>query len=137
MRELLKWMQEQAPEWLAGCKLRICTFEPTFQKHAGKFCQGFQIHVDDKTYGHEVFKPYRLIALWLKAIRTIQPEVNIWRSFAYEYEQERLAIDLINGGPDLREWVENPKASCDEFDERLLKDERAWAETRAPYLLYS
>jgi uncharacterized protein YbbC (DUF1343 family) len=136
MAPLFAWMRAKAPAWLEGCRLRPCFFEPTFQKHAGKLCHGFQLHVDDVAYQHERFKPYRLIALWFKAIHERHPEVNIWRSFHYEYEKERLAIDLINGGPCLREWVDDSAAEPGDFEKILCADERAWAETRAPFLLY-
>src|SRR5262249_38491467 len=95
MPKILAFMRKTAPEWLEGCKLRPCYFEPTFHKHQRQLNSGFQIHVDDGAYGHERFKPYRLIALWFKAIRTVHPEYPIWRDFAYEYETTRLAIDLI------------------------------------------
>lgn len=136
MVEVMKKMQSLAPQWLEGCKLRTCYFEPTFHKHVGKMCQGFQIHVDDNDYDHERFKPYRLIALWFKAIRLVHPEYKIWRNFAYEYEHDRLAIDLINGGPDLRTWVDDSKATAAEFEARLKPDEAAWLESRRKFLLY-
>ncbi|MGK5089367.1 DUF1343 domain-containing protein, partial [Bdellovibrionota bacterium FG-2] len=104
MNEILAFMQSFAPQWLKGCDLRTCYFEPTFHKHVGKTCNGFQIHVDHKVYDSEQFKPYRLVTLWLKAIRTIHPDYDIWRSFTYEYESARLAIDLISGGTFFREW---------------------------------
>jgi uncharacterized protein YbbC (DUF1343 family) len=135
-RAILDWMKTTAPEWMRGCKIRPCFFEPTFNKHAGKMCSGFQMHVDDGTYRHEEFQPYRLIALWLKGIKAVHPESGLWRSFHYEYEAERLAIDIINGGPGLREWVENPKASASDFETPLRVDEKAWLEVRKPFLMY-
>lgn len=136
MRGLLELMKKMAPHWMEGCQLRICYFEPTFHKHAGKLCTGFQIHVDDHTYEHQRFKPYRLIALWFKAIRKLHPEFEIWRSFAYEYETERLAIDLINGSHDLRTWVDDPKSTPEDLDRLLIPDENAWIENRKKHLLY-
>jgi len=133
---VLRRMHELKPEWLHGCILRHCYFEPTFHKHVGKMCSGFQIHTDNKLYRHWEFKPYRIIALALKVIRMEYPDYEIWRVFPYEYETERLAIDLLSGGSFLREWVDNPVAGPAEFDERLLRDEREWAEIRAPYLIY-
>ena len=46
--------------------------------------------------------PWRLQALAFKALRRLQPDYPLWRDFAYEYEHERLAIDLINGSELLR-----------------------------------
>ena len=83
---------------MQGCRLRECWFEPTFHKHAGKLCAGVQIHVEDGAYDHEQFKPWRLMALAFKALRRQRPDYELWRDFAYEYEYDRLAIDLINGG---------------------------------------
>lgn len=123
-------------EWLQGCMLRTCWFEPTFHKHAGKLCSGVQIHTDNEHYRHEQFRPYRIAALLLKAVRLEYSDYEIWREFPYEYETKRLAIDLLSGGPFLREWVDDPAAEPEDLDARLAPDESAWAETRAPYLLY-
>ena len=136
MAEILRVMKQLAPEWLQGCKLRTCHFEPTFHKHAHTMCSGLQIHADDETYRHDLFKPYRLIALWLKALRLLHPKYEIWRNFPYEYETERLAIDLINGGPGVRTWVDNSTATVEEFEKILKADESAWLESRKPVLMY-
>jgi uncharacterized protein YbbC (DUF1343 family) len=132
----LKTMAELAPQWMKGCLLRPCYFQPTFQKHAGKMCSGFQIHVDSAAYQHDVFKPYRLIALWFKAIRTLHPDYVIWRDFHYEYEKDRLAIDLINGGPALREWVDDNSATPADFENYLVPDEKKWIAEREEFLIY-
>lgn len=134
---VLKRMNDLAPEWMDGCVIRQCYFEPTFQKHVGKMCSGFQIHTDNIHYEHAAFRPYRLIALMLKAIRLEYRDYEIWYKLPYEYETERLAIDLLSGGTFLREWVDNPNAQPVDFDERLRADEREWAEIREPYLLYN
>jgi uncharacterized protein YbbC (DUF1343 family) len=130
-------MRRTAPQWLQGCVLRACWFEPTFHKHQGQLCAGVQIHVQDPShYGHQAFQPWRLQTLAFKALRLQQPDYPLWRDFAYEYEHDRLAIDLINGGPALREWVDNPSASAADFDALVTPDEQAWAEARKPFLLY-
>ena len=133
---LLADMAALAPEWLRGCRLRPCWFRPTFHKHTGQLCAGLQIHVDDGAYRHAEFRPYRLLALVLKALRRRDPERALWRDFAYEYETERLAIDLITGGPLLREWVEDPTATPPDLDALCRADEHAWRETRREILLY-
>lgn len=125
-----------APDWLGGCRLRRCWFEPTFQKHAGRLCSGIQIHTDFAGYRPEAFRPYRLGAALLKAIRLEYPDYEIWHRLPYEYETERLAIDLLSGGTFLREWVDAPDSTPGDLDARLLRDERAWAEIRRPFLLY-
>jgi uncharacterized protein YbbC (DUF1343 family) len=124
--KLLETMQRIAPQWLAGCRLRPCWFEPTFHKHAGRLCSGLQVHVDDPAYDHHAFRPWRLQALAFKAIRTLWPEYPLWRDFPYEYEYERLAIDVINGGPQLREWVDDPRAQPADLEALAGADERVW-----------
>ncbi|MFP5325845.1 MAG: DUF1343 domain-containing protein, partial [Gammaproteobacteria bacterium] len=52
------------------------------------------------------------------------------------YEHDRLAIDLINGGPALREWVDNPAATAADLEAVAGPDEAAWLEARKPFLLY-
>jgi uncharacterized protein YbbC (DUF1343 family) len=136
MTKILRAMRELAPQWLKGAKLRPCWFEPTFHKHQKMLNAGFQLHCDDHTYDHEAFKPYRLISLWFKAIRLVHPDYVIWRDFPYEYEKDRLAIDVINGGPGLREWVDDPKATAGDFERLCVTDEQAWAESRKGVLLY-
>ncbi|MDB5429556.1 MAG: hypothetical protein JWP35_672 [Caulobacter sp.] len=129
-------MRAFAPHWLEGCRLRACFFEPTFHKHVGKLCNGVQIHTEDPSYGHEAFKPWRLQALAFKAIRRLYPDYDLWRDFAYEYEIGKLAIDVINGGPALREWVDDPASTPGDLDALTAPDEAAWIEARKPYLLY-
>ena len=136
-RALLTKMQKLAPKWLRGCRLRECWFEPTFHKHAGKLCAGIQIHVDDPSYEHGSFRPWRLIALMLKSLRVLRPDYDVWRTFAYEYEHDRLAIDLINGGELLRQWVDDPEGKPDDLDRLANADEDSWREDRKAMLLYA
>jgi len=133
---VLGGMQALAPEWLAGCSLRQCWFEPTFHKHAGKLCHGVQIHAEGPAYDHAAFKPWRLQALAFKAIRRLYPDYPLWRDFPYEYELGKLAIDVINGGPGLRQWVDDAAAAPGDLDAAARADERAWEEERRAFLLY-
>jgi uncharacterized protein YbbC (DUF1343 family) len=133
---VLKEMRALAPHWLAGCALRDIWFEPTFHKHAGKLCNGVQIHAEGGFYDHIAFKPWRLQALAFKAIRRLYPNYPLWRDFPYEYEFGKLAIDVINGGPALREWVDDGAAAPADLDALTTPDEDAWAEERRLYLRY-
>jgi uncharacterized protein YbbC (DUF1343 family) len=135
-RLLLEEMHALAPQWMRGCRLRECWFEPTFHKHAGKLCAGLQIHVDDPAYDHEAFRPWRLVAAALKALRRLRPDDALWRDFPYEYERDRLAIDLINGGERLREWVDDARAGASELEAMAGPEEQAWREEREAVLLY-
>ena len=133
---LLKRMQALAPHWLQGCKLRPSWFEPTFHKHVGKLCAGVQIHVEDPSYNHEAFRPWRLQSLAFKALRDLVPDYPIWRDFPYEYEQNRLAIDVINGSDLLRKWVDDSNATPADLDALTTPDETSWAAEIKPLLLY-
>jgi uncharacterized protein YbbC (DUF1343 family) len=135
-REILAKMRSLAPQWMRGCRMRESWFEPTFQKHAGQLCSGLQFHVDDVAYEHETFRPWRLVALALKALRALRPDYELWRDFPYEYEHGRLAIDLINGSELLREWVDDPAAAPEDLDVLARTDEKAWADERASLMLY-
>jgi uncharacterized protein YbbC (DUF1343 family) len=121
---------------MLGCQVRDCWFEPTFHKHAGKLCAGIQIHVDDPAYDHENFRPWRLIVLALKSLRLLRPDYNLWRDFAYEYEHDRLAFDLINGSELLRQWIDDPAAIPTDLDALAKPDENSWLEERESVLLY-
>ncbi len=135
-KRIMAEMERVAPEWLVGCALRECWFEPTFHKHAGKLCSGLMIHAEGAFYDHDAFRPWRLQALAFKAIRNLYPGYELWRDFPYEYEFERLAIDVINGGPALREWVDDPDATPADLEGIAGADEAAWREAIAPILLY-
>lgn len=133
---LLSRMERLAPDWLAGCTLRPCWFEPTFHKHAGQLCAGFQVHVDHPGYRHEDFRPWRLFALAFKALRQLRPDYPLWRDFAYEYVTDRPAIDVINGSAILREWVDDPSAEPGDLDDLATRDERDWLARCETLLLY-
>jgi len=134
---LVREMQSLAPRWLAGCRLRSCWFEPTFHKHVGRLCAGLQLHVEDRLYyDHETFRPWRLVALAFKALRRLHPDYDLWRDFAYEYEQGRRAIDVINGSEALREWVDDPTAMPADLETLAAADEADWCAERQAVLLY-
>jgi uncharacterized protein YbbC (DUF1343 family) len=135
-RAVMKEMASLAPQWLLGCRLRDCWFEPTFHKHAGTLCNGVQIHTDGPFYDHQAFKPWRVQALAFKAIRRLYPGYPLWRDFAYEYERGKLAIDVINGSPLLREWVDDATATPRDLDALATPDERAWSSDRRDVARY-
>jgi len=135
-KALIKTMHSIAPQWLDGCRLRECWFEPTFHKYTGQLCSGVQIHTDDPAYNHETFRPWRLQALAFKALRTEIPDYPLWRNFPYEYEVDRLAIDVINGSSLLREWVDDAQALPEDLENIAHSDEKSWEEERLAFLLY-
>jgi uncharacterized protein YbbC (DUF1343 family) len=135
-RSIAGEMERLAPDWLTGCKLRDIYFQPTFHKHSGELCRGLFIHAEGPFYDHAAFKPWRLQALAFKAIRRLQPDYELWRDFPYEYEFGKLAIDVINGSPLLREWVDDAAAEPGDLDAITIPDERAWAEETRQHLIY-
>jgi uncharacterized protein YbbC (DUF1343 family) len=135
-RAILAEMRRLAPEWLQGCGLREIYFEPTFHKHSGQTCSGLHIHAEAPLYNHQGFRPWRLQALAFKAIRRLYPDYDLWRDFPYEYEFGKLAIDVINGGPGLREWVDDAASEPGDLDRLAAADEQAWAEARSAFLIY-
>ncbi|MBX3481652.1 MAG: DUF1343 domain-containing protein [Caulobacter sp.] len=135
-RAVIGKMRALAPQWLEGCVLRACNFEPTFHKHVKQLCNGVQIHVEDPHYDHHAFQPWRLQALGFKAIRQLYPDYDLWRDFPYEYVLDKLAIDVINASPLLREWVDDPAATPADLDAITAPEEAAWEEERQAFLLY-
>ena len=135
-RRVMAEMRALAPEWLAGCRLRDCWFEPTFQKHTGVLCNGVQIHTEDPGYDHQAFKPWRLQALAFKTVRRLHPDYPLWRDFPYEYEIGKLPIDVICGGPLLKEWVDDMAATPQDLEALAVPEEQSWLSERQPHLRY-
>ena len=135
-RKLLSAMEQIAPQWMEGCILRECWFEPTFHKHVNQLCAGIQIHVEGDTYNHQAFRPWRLMALVFKALRHIRPDYELWRDFPYEYEHDQLAIDLINGSDLLRLWVDDSNATPEDLDVLASTDEQNWQDECTAMLTY-
>jgi uncharacterized protein YbbC (DUF1343 family) len=137
-RAVIAEMQRLAPDWLGGCQLRDIWFEPTFHKHLGTLCNGVHILAEGPGYDPAAFKPWRVQALGFKAIRNLYPDYQIWRGteFKYEYTKDVLAIDVINGGPLLREWVDDGAATPADLDALTLPEERDWIEERRAFLRY-
>ena len=133
---VMKKMEALAPQWLAGCRLRDCWFEPTFHKHAGQLCHGVQIHTEGPGYDHATFKPWRIQALAFKAIRAFIRTIRSGAISPTSTSASRLAIDLINGGPLLREWVDDTSATPHDLDAMAVTDEQAWSSERQEHLRY-
>lgn len=136
-RAVIAKMREIAPHWLEGCTLRDIWFQPTFHKHVGALNAGVFIHAEGSSYDHQAFRPWRLQAAAFKAIRALYPDYPLWRDFPYEYVFDKLAIDVINGGPGLREWVDDAGAEAGDLDALASLNEQAWIAARASHLIYS
>ena len=136
-RAVIAEMHAIAPQWLKGCKLRDCWFEPTFHKHVKQLCSGVQIHCEAPDYyDHQAFQPWRVQSLGFKAIRKLYPNYDLWRDFPYEYAFGKLPIDVINGSSLLREWVDDPSGTPADLDAITVPDEQAWRAARQKHLLY-
>jgi uncharacterized protein YbbC (DUF1343 family) len=135
-RAVIAEMQRIAPDWLAGCTLREIAFQPTFHKHVGQLCHGVHIHAEGPGYDHGAFRPWRVQALAFKAIRSLYPDYPLWRDFPYEYEFGKLAIDVINGGPVLRLWVDDNYAVPADLDAIAAAQEAEWTEMAASATIY-
>jgi len=117
---------------LPGIKLRPVVFEPTFNKWSGKACNGFQIHITDP---YE-FKPYITALKLLHAVIFHHSNMFQWKRTPYEYEFEKLPIDLIIGDKKIRQRIE----SLDDIyaiEKSWIKDLKAFAETSKKFHLYT
>ncbi len=118
-------------EELPGCVLRPVVFEPTSGKYAGQSCIGFQIHVTDQME----FRPYRTSLALLQAVMLLYPEEFTYKDPPYEYEYERLPIDLLLGNTALRKQLENG-VSIKTLEQEWQPELEQFFEKRNKYLLY-
>jgi uncharacterized protein YbbC (DUF1343 family) len=125
IKELLK------EEPLPGVIFREVSFEPTFHKWAGELCQGFQLHVTDR----QAFKPYYTTLALLRAVRHLYPEQFAWRLPPYEYENERLPIDLLTGDAAIREGLDKG-VPVKQLEAAWQGELAGFVEARQEYLLY-
>jgi uncharacterized protein YbbC (DUF1343 family) len=116
---------------LPGVILREASFEPTFHKWAGKLCRGFQLHVTDRL----AFKPYFTTLALLGVIRELYPHEFAWRQPPYEYETERLPIDLLTGDAAIREGLDQGTPVAD-LEAAWQNDLQEFLQARREFLLY-
>jgi len=116
---------------LPGAYLRPAVFEPTFQKHAKQTCGGCQIHVTDRL----AFRPVLTGVALIQMFRNLNPQNFAWRQPPYEYEHDKLPIDILAGSAALREQIESNLGALD-IAASWREEEEAFREIRRPYLLY-
>jgi uncharacterized protein YbbC (DUF1343 family) len=122
-----------APELAAldGVAFRAAGFRPMFQKHAGRACGGVQVLVTDA----ETFRPFETFLAVIAAARRLDAEAFDWRREPYEFETERLAIDLLLGRADLRSLLQQG-AGPDEMRRSWEADLERFRRERQRFLLY-
>ena len=116
---------------LPGVHFRPAVFEPTFQKHAKTTCGGCQVHVLDR----RAFAPCAVAAALLLEFRREAPDRFAWRQPPYEYEHDKMPIDILAGSPDLREQVEHDRP-LDAIVASWRDAEEAFRREREEFLLY-
>ncbi|MBN1833117.1 MAG: DUF1343 domain-containing protein [Deltaproteobacteria bacterium] len=120
-----------SPEATSGIHLQEIFFCPTFHKWGGEICRGFMIHVLDPHAYHSFFSTIDM----LRAIADIHGEQFTWKPPPYEYEYEKMPIDIILGDSTLRKEIETGKEvtkTRNDFGEEL-RDFLQWRES---FLLY-
>ena len=116
---------------LPGAFFRPVVFEPTFQKHAGRACGGCQVHVTDRAR----FRPVATGVALVAELRARLGDAYAWRPPPYEYEHEKLPIDILAGSDRLRAQIEAGVPAL-EIAASWADDEAAFARDAAAYHLY-
>jgi uncharacterized protein YbbC (DUF1343 family) len=139
-KKIMRWLSEythgQLDPYSIGALIRYVAFQPTFHKHNGEITLGLELIPEAQYYDPKKFKPFRLIAGLLKAIHVLYPTLNLWTKPPYEYEYEKIPIDVITGGQKFRSWVEDSKSTWVEFSDWLENDEHMWREESSKWYLY-
>ena len=78
-----------------------------------------------------------VLTAYAHVFRPVETSASIgWSTSPYEYEVGRPAIDVINGGPSLRQWVDDAASTPADLDALAAPDETAWLAERRGYMLY-
>jgi uncharacterized protein YbbC (DUF1343 family) len=117
---------------LTGVHFRPAVFEPTFQKHAKQSCGGCQIHV----IARHLFKPVLVGVALAGMFRRTNPSKFAWRQPPYEYEHDKMPIDILAGSDTLRTQIEAEMPAA-EIAASWKADEDAFRAVREPFLMYS
>jgi len=117
---------------LPGCRFRPLNFEPTFHKFAGQVCGGVQVHVTDRA----VFESVTTYTAAIAAIAGLWPEGFAWKQPPYEYEAEKLPIDILAGGTLWREHLEGGLSPW-QMKAHWLEELRAFADASEAHRHYA
>ena len=148
------WREALDPQDFPGLRLRPVAFEPTFQKHARRRCAGLQLHVVDAKGVRSLRSSWALLRSAFQQSHSKGTVLSRgalppcgeegardstkgfrWRSDPYEYVADRPAIDLLAGGPWLRDAIESG-VTVDEMERSQAEARRAFLKRRAKFLLY-
>ena len=127
-RPLIKKLEK---ERLRGVRFRPLYFQPVFNKWTGELCGGIQVHVTNR----EVFDPFLTYIAIIRAALELYPDRFEWRSPPYEYEREKLPIDILCGNSLVREQIEAGR-SLKEIKMSWQKDLSGFKKLRRKYLIY-
>jgi uncharacterized protein YbbC (DUF1343 family) len=118
-------------EELPGVAFRPLRFIPTFNKWSQQACGGVQLHVIDR----DKFRPFLTALSVIQAVRGLSPDRFNWKDPPYEYETEKLPIDLLAGTDRVRKAIargDDPR----QLDAEWQAEQEVYLERREPYLLY-
>ncbi len=125
-------LKRRVAERIKGAVLRPVCFEPTSGKWCNQVCNGFHIHVIDK----DLYKPYLASLILMQEIARAHPDAFAFKSPPYEYEYERMPMDLILGSRTLRENIAAMKKP--EFLEHEWQNPlKEFKETAREFYLYA
>jgi len=119
-------------ENLPGLFFRPQYFKPQFQKWSGTVCGGVQLHVTERNK----IKPLVTSIVLLSSIKKLYPDDFLWRKEAYEFVNDRLAIDLLYGNPTLREAIESDTLSINNLESTWEEDIKVFSSHREACLIY-
>ncbi len=120
-----------AGERLPGVRFRPASFVPAWDKHAGARCGGVEIFVTDR----EAFRPFRTGIACVAAVRSQNPGRFRWRNVPYEFVRDVPAFDLLCGSARERKILDRG-GTWREAEREWIREERAFAKRRTPYLRY-
>ena len=125
-----------APQWLRGCRLRNCWFEPTFHKHVGKRCNGVQIHTEGPDLRSSGVQALAYPGARFQSYSPVVSRLSALARFRLRVRARQARHRCLNGGPLLRDWVDDARATPQDLDTLAIPNEQAWLSQRQGYLCY-
>jgi uncharacterized protein YbbC (DUF1343 family) len=123
--------QQLEKRTLPGCNFEVLSFIPEFDKWKGQLCHGIQIRVTDP----RAYKPYYTTLAILQEVMKAWPDKFSWLPPPYEYEFEKLPIDIIIGDEAMRKGLEAGR-DLDDMEASWQAELEGFLAIRRQYLLY-